>query len=196
MSEPENPSSACAGPFETMGRRSFLRTTLSLLLYGFSGRAARAMDSVWTTYQTPESFVAQAFGGATPPVKLLDLDANLQAQIGSVFGHAYPQSRLHYWRANGRSVWILDDVGKEGYQPTTAGFAVQNGAIVWARVLVYRESRGEQVAQPSFLNQLNGARLNGAQLDRSVTNISGATLSVLMMQRMARLALKLDALAP
>lgn len=103
---------------------------------------------------------------------------------------------MRYWRAGGRTAWILDDVGKEGYQMTTAGFIVKAGAIELAKVLVYRESRGEQVALPAFLNKFTGARLAGGGLDRSIDNISGATLSVLLMQRMARTALTLDAATP
>ena len=54
---------------------------------------------------------------------------------------------------------------------------------------------GEQVAEPSFLQKFLGARLSGGQLDRAIDNISGATLSVQMMQRMARTVLTLDASA-
>ncbi|HVT36683.1 MAG TPA: FMN-binding protein [Nevskiaceae bacterium] len=177
-------------------RRTLLRGGIALMVYGLLARAARAGESVWTTYQTPEAFIAETFGGAIPPVKTLELDAAVQAQVAGVFGHAYTQAnKLRYWRANGRSAWILDDLGKQGYQLTTAGFVVKAGVVENAKVLIYRESRGEQVAEPSFLRQLIGAKLAGAQLDRNVDNISGATLSVQMMQRLARLALKLDAIA-
>ena len=64
-----------------------------------------------------------------------------------------------------------------------------------ARVLFYKESRGEQVGELSFLHQLLGARASGEGLDRSVDNISGATYSVKLMQRMARTALMFDELA-
>ncbi len=161
------------------GRRSFLRAALSLLALGLGGRIARAGESVWTTYQTPEAFIQEAFAGAPPPLKVLE----------------YEGKKLRYWRVNGRSAWILDDLGKPGYQLTTAGFVVKGGVIEVAKVLIYRESRGEQVADASFLKQLLGAKLAGAQIDRHVDNISGATLSVQMMQRMAATALKLDAIA-
>ncbi len=91
---------------------------------------------------------------------------------------------------------MIEDKGKEGYQLTTAAFAVKGGAIDIARVLIYRESHGEEVAQASFLNKFSGARIAGSQLDRKIDSISGATLSVLMMQRMARAAIVLDALTP
>ncbi|NGY03410.1 FMN-binding protein [Solimonas terrae] len=125
---------------------------------------------------------------------MLMLDAGKQSQISAVLGHPYPQARLRYWKAAGRSAWIFDDIGKEGYVPTTCGFIVSNASIEHARVLIYRESRGEQIGDPSFLRQLIGARAAGSGLDKHVDNISGATLSVNMMQRMARAALVFDSL--
>ena len=61
------------------------------------------------------------------------------------------------------------------------------------RVLVYRESRGEEVRTPSFLKQFKDAKLTrGDRLDREIDGIAGATLSVGAMERMARLALFFD----
>ena len=148
------------------------------------------------TFITREAFLAEAFGATLPPAKSLDLDETKQAQLTPIYGRRYPQARLRYWRANGRTAWIFDDIGKEGYQPTTSGFIVSDGTIEAARVLFYKESRGDQVGEPSFLKQLLGARAAGAGLDRTVDNISGATYSVKLMQRMARTALLLDTLAP
>lgn len=160
-------------------RRSFIRSTFALIASALVAPMARAGESLWTTYQTPEAFIAEAFKGNPPPPKVA----------------SGPAGPVHYWRANGRSAWIIEDLGKQGYQLTTAGFIVKNGAIESAKVLVYRESRGEQVAEPSFLQKFLGARLAGGQLDRNIDNISGATLSVQMMQRMARTVLALDASA-
>lgn len=160
-------------------RRSFIRSALAIMTSGFLAPLARAGESVWTTYQTPEAFISEAFRGNPPAPKVA----------------SGPTGPVHYWRANGRSAWVLDDLGKQGYQLTTAGFIVSNGVIESAKVLVYRESRGEQVAEPSFLQKFIGARLTNGQLDKSIDNISGATLSVQMMQRMARTVLALDATA-
>lgn len=157
---------------------------------------AGEMDKFFKTFQTPEAFLAEAFGATVPPPSTLDLDDARQSQLSGVYGRRYPQARLRYWRApNGRTAWIFDDIGKEGYVPTTSGFVVQGGAIDFARVLVYRESRGEQVAERSFLQQLAGAKASGGGIDKKVDNVSGATYSVKMMQRMARTALMLDSLA-
>jgi len=160
-------------------RRSFIRSTFAVMASALLAPMARAGESLWTTYQTPAAFVAEAFRGSPPPPKVI----------------SGPTGPVHYWRANGRTAWVIEDLGKQGYQLTTAGFIVKNGAIESAKVLVYRESRGEQVAEPSFLKKFLGARLAGGKLDRNIDNISGATLSVQMMQRMASTVLALDARA-
>ncbi|HET8881231.1 MAG TPA: FMN-binding protein [Solimonas sp.] len=177
-------------------RRALLRGLFALPLLAVAVRKAGAQDvELAKTFQTPEAFITEAFApAAAPPPAMLMLDAARQAQISAVLGHPYPQARLRYWKAAGRSAWIFDDIGKEGYVPTTCGFIVANAAIEHARVLIYRESRGAQIGEPSFLRQLIGAKAAGNGLDKHVDNISGATLSVNMMQRMARAALVLDSL--
>jgi len=88
---------------------------------------------------------------------------------------------------------VLEEIGKE--EPITAGFVVEGGRIKQARVLVYRESRGGEIRYPVFLKQYDGAALTADHyLDRSIDGISGATLSVRAMERMARLALYFDSL--
>jgi hypothetical protein len=193
-SQRNEPHRAHADGVRSDSRRSLIRGLLSLPLLGLWTGPARALNSLSKTFQTPEAFLAEVFAGAPPPAQTLDLDSTKQGQVRSVFGRAYPQARLRYWKAGGRSAWIFDDIGKEGYVPTTAAFVVKDQAIESARVLIYRESRGEQVGEPSFLKQLAGARAAGGALDRKVDNISGATLSVKMMQRMARTALVFDSL--
>jgi hypothetical protein len=173
-------------------RRSLLVSALAAVGGLILPRYATAED-LWTTYQTPAAFLAEAFG--TPPAPgVLALDAALQGQISGCFGRPYPQSQLRYWKAGGRSAWILDDIGKKGYQITTSGFVVKDRSIDFARVLIYRESRGEQIAEASWLKKLAGRKLAGTALDTEIDNVSGATLSVKMMQRMAATALMLDAL--
>lgn len=145
------------------------------------------------TLLAPDAFLHETFG-VTPAAKFLWLDDATQKPLIAIFGHRYPQARLRYWRVNGRTAWILDDVGKEF--PITAGFVVRKGVMEKARVLIYRESRGEEIRLPAFLRQFEGQRLEEGNLSAEVDGISGATLSVWAMQRMARAALTLDRLAP
>jgi hypothetical protein len=125
------------------------RATLILLMVGCG--AARAD----TIYLQPEDFLRETFGATLPPPQLLWLDQAAQNHLKPILGHPYPQARLRYWRAGGRTVWILEDIGREF--PITAGFVVDKHAIDTARVLIYRESRGDEIHYPAFLKQFGGA---------------------------------------
>lgn len=156
----------------------------ALLLLTWSA-CAQADDAV---YQTPEAFLAEVFGTTPPKTSVLWIPPALQSAATGILGHPPRQLRQRYWADGGRSVWILEEIGKE--EPITAGFVVRDGKIELARVLIYRESRGMEVRHPAFLRQFLGAALGGeGRLDHRVDGISGATLSVTAMERMARLAL-------
>jgi len=164
-----------------------MRHLLSLLLL-FTAAAARADEVILA----PEDFLREVFNSNTPQAQSLWLDDAAQAKLKPIFGHNYPAPRLRYWRSNGRTAWILEDIGKEF--PITAGFVVKDGEIETARVLIYRESRGGEIRYPGFLKQFSGVRLQNDQLAPGIDGISGATLSVWAMQRMARAALTLTTL--
>ena len=149
-----------------------------------------AMERV---YQSSEDFVVEVFK-ANPAPKLVWLTKDAQAVVSDILGHAPRQLRQRYWADDIRTLWILEETGKE--ELITAAFVVHQGRIEQAKVLAYRESRGMEVRYPAFLKQFNGAALNqGKQLDKTIDGISGATLSVYAMQRMARTALYLDQLS-
>lgn len=159
-------------------------SALLLALVAFAA-AARGV------YQAPEAFLREAFAERVPPARVLWLDDQLQRQIAEILGHRYSSLRLRYWRENGRSAWILEEIGKE--EPITTGIIVKDGKIELVKVLIFRESRGDEVRYPFFTQQFTGASLrSGAQLDRTVDGISGATLSVRALKKLARLALFLD----
>ncbi len=166
---------------------------LVLVLWIFTVTTSHAFE-LYKTFQTPEAFLAEVFNGQAPPPQTLNLSPADQSRIAAVFKRNFPQTRVRYWQQGTRTAWVFDDIGKEGYVPTTCGFVVNQGVLEHVRVLVYRESRGEQVGELSFLDKLRGARIAGNKLDRTVDNISGATLSVQMMERMSRTALELASL--
>ena len=158
-----------------------------LLAFGLWAPAPARAD----VYQEPEAFIAEIFGSNTPP-KVLWLTKEIQAEVTAILGHPPMQLRQRYWGDAKRTVWLLEETGKE--EPITAGFVVVDGLIDHVRVLIYRESRGQEIRQPAFLRQFKDARLaRGARLDRDIDGIAGATLSVGAMERMARLALYFDA---
>ncbi len=164
------------------------RISLGLALLGAAGGALAD-----TEYLSRDDFLRESFG-ALPQARVLWLDNGAQAALKAVLGHPYGQARLRYWRENGKSAWVLDELGKE--YPITAGFVVEKDAIAAARLLVYRETRGMEIRYPSFLRQFAGARLRDNGLSKPIDGISGATLSVQAMQRMARAALVLNERAP
>lgn len=145
-----------------------------------------------TTYLSRDAFIAQAFEDETAEAKLLWLTGALREQATAILGHPPRSARLRYWQANQRRAWVLEDIGKE--RLITAGFVVENGVLRQVDVLIYRESRGWEIRNRVFTDQFRDARLEDEhqRLDRSIDNISGATLSVKTMQRLARLALALD----
>ena len=166
-----------------------LRFFLALMIFS-SSWAAQAMERV---YQSPDDFIAEIFM-TNPPAKLLWLTKGAQSEVSNILGHAPRQLRQRYWGDDTRTLWILEEIGKE--ELITAGFVVKQGRIEQAKVLAYRESRGMEVRYPAFLNQFKGAKLsNENRLDRTIDGISGATLSVYAMQRMARVALYFDQLS-
>jgi len=169
-----------------MNRRP--RRSLALLTLALGAAAAGLVRG--EIYQEPDAFVAEVFGSRPAP-KVLWLTKDLQAQAAAILGHPPAQLRQRYWSDSRKSVWILEEIGKE--ELITAGFVVVEGRIDHVRVLAYRESRGQEVRTPSFLKQFKEAKLApGDRLDREIDGIAGATLSVAAMERMARLALFFD----
>ncbi len=162
-----------------------LLITLFLLLLGPAAQAA-------VTYQTPAEFLDFAFAGTPPEPQVVWLTGERKQIVEQILGHPYASLRVRYWRAGKRSAWILEEIGKE--LPITVGVAVDDHAIAAIRVLVFRESRGWEIRHGFFTDQFRDARLNAdKQLDRHIDGISGATLSVRAMKKLARLALYLDA---
>lgn len=139
--------------------------------------------------QRPSAFIAQAFGGAPPRARILPVTSAMRGPISRIMGRGIG-SRVRYWKGGGKTVWILNEIGK--YKPITTGFVISSGSIRRIKVLIYRESHGFEVRYPAFTGQFRGARLSGARLSRGISSISGATLSVNALKRLAALALYLD----
>lgn len=142
-------------------------------------------------YQEPEAFIAEAFTDKPPKAEVIWPDKALKAQIKDILGHDYKSLRIRYWKQEQRTVWVLDEIGKD--KPITTGFVINDGRIERVRVLVFRESRGWEVRHAFFTDQFDKASLKeDMMLDRTIDNISGATLSVRAVTKLARVALLLD----
>jgi len=143
-------------------------------------------------YQEPADFIKQVFDNSPPKVDVLWPDKELKKQMADILSHNYKGLRIRYWQQNTKSAWVLDEVGKE--KPITVGIVINNGQIEWIKILAFRESRGWEVRHDFFTDQFKQAKLNNdKQLNKNIDNISGATLSVRAVKKLARIALLLDA---
>ncbi len=138
---------------------------------------------------TTNEFVAKNLG-ADSERGVLWLNERRQIETGRMLGHRYEALRVRYWYHGGRTVWVLDEIGKE--MPITIGVAIENARVTDVVILTYRESRGGEVRHPFFTSQFAGAALTtDLLLDRPVDGISGATLSFHAVRNIVRFALYL-----
>ncbi|MBW3567224.1 MAG: FMN-binding protein [Proteobacteria bacterium] len=139
----------------------------------------------------PEQFLAQAFSNTVPEPASLWLTGERGDTVAQILGHKPPSLRVRYWRDGEKTAWILEEIGRE--KPITAGFVIENGRIQDVKVLAFRESRGWEIKHDFFTKQFADVELTGRrELSAPIDNITGATLSVNAMRRMARVALFLD----
>lgn len=141
-----------------------------------------------SVYETHAEFLDRAFNGASPETALIWLSGERKLLVRELLGHDYPALRLRYWCRAGRSAWELNEIGKE--LPITVGVIVEKDYIRSLRVMTYRENRGGEVSMPTFTDQFDGVALAaGGALDANIDGISGATLSVQALTRLATMAL-------
>ncbi|AFU98208.1 FMN-binding protein [Simiduia agarivorans] len=137
-------------------------------------------------FMTVDEFVSDSFT-AKPDTKTLWLSGEQKAGAADILGRN-PGLRTRYYRAGDRTAWILEEIGKE--LPITVGVVVDNHQVQSLKVLEYREVRGGEVRYDSFTRQFDGAMLDAEQkLTNPIDGITGATLSVRALQKIARLAL-------
>jgi len=161
-------------------------TRLRLLLVLLLLSTAAAADE----YQSQEDFLLEAFDGTTPKPRVVWLKGDIKKATGDILGHAYPGLRIRYWGEGARTAWILEEIGK--VKPITVGLVVNDDGLEKIKVLAFRESRGWEVRYPFFTDQFTGVGLTtGHDLDQRIDGISGATLSVRALKKLARMALYL-----
>ena len=169
-----------------------MKRSTALLLMLLLGPAIAGPGGEAGRYIESEDYIRSAFGEELPAPRTLWVSGDLRDAVERVLGHRFNSLRVRYWYDGETSAWILDEIGKE--LPITIGVTVADAAIVNVRVLEFRESRGWEVRYPFFTDQFIAARLKSDdRLDRSIDGITGATLSVGAVTRIARVALVLDA---
>lgn len=124
--------------------------------------------------------------------KTIWLKKQIQTQIKSILDHKYAKLRIRY-RINldpgsPTTIWFLDEIGKE--RPISFGISVKNNRVQMIRVLEFRERRGYEIHIPAFSKQFEQAGLDDdGKLGQNIDGITGATMSVSAMKKMARLAI-------
>lgn len=140
------------------------------------------------TYQTPADFVAEAFSQQPPKPSVIWLRGDIKKKISEILQHKVKFLRLRYWQKNNRSVWVINEIGKE--KDITTGVVVNNGTLEKVKTLIFRESRGWEISQDFFTQQFIGATLShDHQLTPAIDSITGATLSVRAVDKISRIAL-------
>ena len=121
------------------------------------------------------------------------LNGELKAKLAAILQHEYAGLRVRYWQGgeNGQqTVWVLHEIGKE--KNITVGITVVQGRIKTLQVLAFRESRGWEVKHDFFTRQFLSLFLQGdMQLSGHIDSITGATMSVRAVKKLAKVALVL-----
>lgn len=140
-------------------------------------------------HQAPAEFLEEHVPDCRQRALWLDRDLKDEAQ--ALLERPYTGARVRYCEGDGRTAWILDEIGKT--EPITTGIVIDDGRVEQVRVLVFRESRGGEVHREAFTRQYRQATLDDDnRLDRTIDGITGATLSVWALNRQVQLALLFD----
>ncbi len=139
-------------------------------------------------YQKTDDFLTKAFSGNPPKPKLLWLSKDLYKSATQILKHKPGFLRTRYWQSTEQTVWIINEIGKT--KPITIAIIIQQNKIALLKVLAFRESRGWEVKHDFFTNQFKQNSLNSElKLSQAIDGISGATLSVRALIKVAQLAL-------
>jgi hypothetical protein len=139
-------------------------------------------------YQSTEDFLHQIFSGTPPKPKVLWLKKDIREKISHILQHKLGFLRTRYWQTAEQSVWIINEVGKT--KPITVAVIIKDNKIDLLKVLAFRESRGWEVKHDFFTDQFKQNTLTDKlSLAKPIDGISGATLSVRALTKIAQMAL-------
>lgn len=151
-----------------------------------------AFSAAGEEYLGRDEFLDLACGDSQPEMHTLWVTEEMRTAATAAVGWMPNALRLRYWQEGSCTAWILEDIGK--IKPITLGIVVSGNRIERVEVLAFRESRGWEIRYPFFTGQFNGLTLaDDGYLSQPIDGITGATLSVRAVERVARLALWLDA---
>ena len=167
----------------TTERKKFLTRGVLVLLTSLYW-----VSQVEATHQNPMGFLSDSFPGRVPAPKVIWISAKLRSRIEEIVKHRYKEFRLRYWAQGRKTVWILHDTVRS--RLVSVGIAVDGSRIQKVEILLSTSKRGKLIRNHSLTDQFRGAALSpDNELDRNIDGISGATLSVAAVSRLAQLAL-------
>jgi hypothetical protein len=172
-------------------KSKYLRITITaLILLSFQSVTGLASASKEVTYLSKSDFLELAYPNNNAELKAVWVKGELKNELSKILGHDYSALRIRYWRHGQRFAWILEEIGRD--KPITLGFVIDEMKIEQFRLLVFRESRGNEIRLPGFSAQFKGIELDHKNnLNRHIDGISGATLSVNAARKLAAVSLKL-----
>ena len=148
------------------------------------------INYTWADTKEPtQQFLFKHFKNQIPKPKRLWLNKERQTEITSQINPSQLKLSYRYWTDDNKTIWILDEIGKE--RDITTGILIENNRVQNVEVLVYRESRGGQVQNPKFTQQYY-QKNDQSNLTKEIDSISGATLSVNALNKQVNLALLLN----
>lgn len=139
--------------------------------------------------QKIKAFLNQVFQDDVPKPQRLWVKGEIKQNLSQILDRPEKKLNYRYWQAQGRTVWLLDELGKE--RDITTAVVIKNNQVYQVKVVVYRESRGGEVQVPWFTEQFVGANQQ-QNWQKHIDSISGATLSVNALKKQTEVALYLN----
>lgn len=150
-----------------------------------------------TVYLTPADALKLIFKNSKEVIKEEHpVTPEIQEQAKKLLGYDLPKSNYSFFvgktdgKVDGYAL-IDEDMGKE--MPFTFVTRINpDGKVAAVEIMVYRESRGGEVASKRFLSQFKEKKFNDElRLNGNIVNVTGATISSHSMVRGVRRALVL-----
>ena len=91
---------------------------MSLLLVTVTSLFARGV------YQTDDDFISETFLNKPPENSSIMLGGDVRKKVALLLGHPYGGLIIKYWEKEGRTAWILKEIGKT--EPITFGIVIKN----------------------------------------------------------------------
>lgn len=160
--------------------------TLLLLVFSLASFAQKANIST-------EEYLNTVFNNEPPAAKSFWLKKSNKLVVEKILKHKSPL-RYRYWQQDGKTVWIMNEIGKE--RPITIGVVVSEQTIQQVDIIAFRESRGWEVQHSFFTDQFKNITLKQKKskykLSEHIDGITGATLSVRAVKKVSTTALYLQ----